>query len=194
MNRLLAPLRQRFDDLVATLSPRDRRLLMGMIFMWYVAMVAVVWWLATGRVDAARAEVSEREKMVKNLMLSASAFSETADQVERIERALKENGDKDLSVFMEQSAEKVGISSNLQVRPKEEREEGDLLEKMYAIEISKITLQNLSDFLYEVETAGYPMKIRSMKTKTVTAAGSKVLNVTLEVASYRYAATPGGEG
>lgn len=193
MDQLLAPLRQRFDALVATLSPRDRRLLMGMVFLWYFAMVGVVWWIASGRVDAARLEVADREQSVKNLMSAASGYAETADQVGKIEEALKNGGSQDLSVFMEKAAEKVGITASLQVRPKEERTEGDLIEKMYSVEMSRITLQNLVDFLHAIETEGYPMKIRSMKTKTVTASGTKVLNVSLEVASYRYAETPAGE-
>ena len=191
MGGLLMPLRQRFDDLVASLSHRDRRLLMVMTFVWYLAMVALVWWFASGRVEAARAEVSEREQVVKNLGVSASAYAENADAVARIERALKENGGKDLSVFLEQAAQQAGITESLQVRPKEERPEGELLEKLYGVEMSKITLQNLSDFLYAVETGGYPLKIRNLKTKVVTAAGVKVLNVTLEIAVYRY---PESEG
>ena len=169
---------------------RGRR---GASLLEYIVVVGLVWWVASGRVEVARDEVADREQTLKNVKTAASAYAETADGVATIEAALKEHGGQDLSVFMEKAAEKVGITSSLQVRPKEGRPEGDLLEKMYSVEISRITLQNLVDFLYAVETEGYPMKIKTMKTKSVTASGSRVLNVSLDVAAYRYPEGTTGE-
>jgi hypothetical protein len=54
--------------------------------------------------------------------------------------------------------------------------------------MSKVSLDQIVSFLYEIETAGYPLKIRSMKTKTATVSGAKVLNVSMEVSSFRLVA------
>lgn len=71
------------------------------------------------------------------------------------------------------------------MREKGTTTEGTLEDKTYGVELSKLSLQQLVEFLHEVETSRYPLKIRNAKVKTQTLAGQKVLNVTLEVSAFR---------
>ena len=48
-----------------------------------------------------------------------------------------------------------------------------------------MTLQQVKDFLFELESNGYPLKITGARFKTTTQAGIKVLNVSLDVTAYK---------
>ena len=180
------PLRERFNGVVASLSERDRRLLMGLIAFVMIAALGFGWWTARGLLGDARGRVADREETLALVKDLGNAQGTAAAQVKSIEEELRKNAGQDLPAFMEKTAAKVGISTSLAaVREKEAHTEGTLEEKIYSVELSKMNVQQLTDFLYEAETGGYPLRIRSMKTKTVTAQGVKMLNVSLEVSAFR---------
>lgn len=182
----LEPVRARFSEAVAAMSPRDRKLLVGLAVFLTVAVLTGAWWLANGAIDDARSRVAAREEALAQVQTLAAEHEDAAAQVVRIEEELRKHATQDLPSFMEKSAAKVGIAGNLQgVREKEVATQGTLEEKTYGVELSRVTLQQLTDFLYEIETSGYPLRVRSTKTKTSTYQGAKVLNVSMEVSAFR---------
>ena len=48
-----------------------------------------------------------------------------------------------------------------------------------------MTLEQLVGFLYEVETSGYPLLIKTLTAKTITISGVKNLDVTLDISAYK---------
>lgn len=189
----LDPARERFAEAVAAMSPRDRKLLVGLAIFLALALLGGAWWLGGGIVADARSRVTDREAALDQLQSLAAAQSEASAQVASIEEELRKHADQDLPSYMEKSAQKVGLSANLSgVREKEVRTEGTLEEKVYGVEIAKISLQQLVDLLYEIETSGYPLRIRSMKTKSVTVQGAKLLNVSMEASAFRLVDAGGG--
>ena len=56
--------------------------------------------------------------------------------------------------------------------------------KSYTVELDKVSLGQLTDFLFEVETNGFPMRIRSSRMKASGAAGTRVLSATFEANAY----------
>lgn len=182
----LNPVRDRFAEAVASMSARDRKLLAGLAVFGVVVVLGGTWWLGGGLVADARSRVSDREAALDQLTTMASQQADAVDQVENIEAELRKHASQDLPSFMEKSAQKTNLATNLSgVREKEVRTEGNLEEKVYSVEIAKVSLQQLVDFLHEIETSGYPLRVRSTKTKTVTVAGAKVLNVSMEVSAFR---------
>ena len=188
---MVEPLRERFSELVATMSPRDRRLFVGLIVFAVVTVLGGAWWISSSILEDAQSRVAQREETLGLLQGLAADQAEALAQVETIEAELRKSEGQDLPSFIEKAADKVGIASNLQgVREKQVVTEGSLEEKTYTVELSKIQLAQLTDFLYQVETGGYPLRVRTMKTKVVTAAGVKTLTVSLEISAFRL--TDGG--
>jgi type II secretory pathway component PulM len=178
--------RERFAESVATMSSRDRRLFVGLVAFVMVALLGGTWWITRGMLADMRSRVADREQTLATVQDLASQQKSAAAQVSAIEDELRKNAGQDLPAIMEKVAAGTGISSNLAgVREKEITNQGTLEEKTYNVDLNKITTQQLTDFLYEAETGGYPLRVRSMKTKTVTSAGVKVLNVSLEVSAFR---------
>ena len=179
-------LRIRFEEIVASLSQRDRMLLAGMLVMGTVLFLGGGFWLASRKVADLESRVSDKQHTLSLLKSMQADQEAAAGQIAAIEERLKSAAGQDLPAFVEKSAQSAGIAANLQsVREKGMTTDGNLEEKTYQVEISKITLQQMVDFLHALETGGYPLKVRSSRTKTVIVTGVKSLNVSLEVAAFR---------
>lgn len=177
--------KERFAQLVATMSPRDRALFMGLVLLVYGAILGGVWWFGRGMLRDVHSRVDDEQETLAMLNGLASDQEGAAADVARIETELKKNATTDLSTFVEKAAQKIGVGTSLQVRERETAEDGNLQSKTYSVEVQKVTLQQVKDFLYELEGTGYPLKITGARFKTTTQAGAKVLNVSLDVTAYK---------
>lgn len=183
---MMEPVRERFSELVATMSPRDRGLFVGLVVFGLVVLLAGGWWAARSILGDAESRVAARESTLSQLQALAAEHEAAAEQVKSIEADLRKNAGQDLPSFIEKQASTTGLSANLQgVREKQMTTEGTLEERTYSVEITKITLQQLTAFLHAVETDGYPLRVRSTKIKSVTQQGVKLLNVSMEVSAFR---------
>lgn len=188
--KLLEPLKLRFTALVTAMSARDRKLFVGLVVAFYVGVLGLFWWVASGAVGDERSRISLQEEKLALLKSLAEDQGATKSQVERIEAKLKEYKGQDLPSFIEKAASNTGVSANLQgVREKKHTTEGDLEETSYTVDLSKVSLQQLTEFLYEIETKGYPLKVRTLKTRVQTVAGAKLLTVNIELSSFSLVAS-----
>jgi hypothetical protein len=183
---ILEPVRGRFAELVATMSSRDRTLFLGLTVFVVLVLLGGGWWLGRTLVGDVESRVASREETLALLRGLAAENAAAAEQVESIEAELRKNAGEDLPSFIEKKAGEVGIAANLQgVREKQIITEGTLEERTYSVEVTKITLQQLTGFLYAIETDGYPLRARSTKVKSVTQQGVKLLNVSMEISAFK---------
>ncbi len=177
-------LKERFGQLVATMSPRDRYLFMGLVLMVYGSVLGGFWYVGHHALANLHSRIDDEEQAYATLSGLASDQASASADIDRIEAELKKNSGTDLSSFVEKAAQKVGIASSLQVRDRETSADGNLQSKTFSVELTKITLQQVKDFLFELESTGYPLKITGARFKSTTLAGAKVLNVSLDVTAY----------
>lgn len=190
----LALLRARFDALVKSMTVRDRRLFTGLVVVLPLLLLAGLGWLARGALADVGSRVEAQEEALASLRTLTSEHAQSVAKVEEIEANLREYAGQDFPSFVEKAAQKTGIAGSFQVREKAVTTEGALQEATFSVEANKITLQQLVDLLYELETSGYPLRVRSMKARVATVAGTKMLNTTLELSAFRLveAADQGG--
>ena len=197
MSALLETLKARFGALVQTMSERDRRLFVGLVVCGAVLAVAGIVWATRASLADANSRVAERKASLAQVEELAAQQKASSAEAARIEEELKRRSGEDLPAFMEKAAQRAGVNANLAaVREKEVSTQGNLEEKRYGVELNKVTTAQLAGMLHAVETDGYPLRVRAMKTRTVAVAGQKLLNVTLEVSAFRLvadAATPDGK-
>lgn len=183
---VLGPVRVRFGELVANMSPRDRTLLVGLVIAVLVFFVGGAGWLAKGYLADLRSRVADREATLSQVSGMAADYESASKDIARIEEELRKHSGQDLSSFMEKASQKIGIGDNLKgVREKSARTEGNLEEKVYGVDVDKITLAQLTSFLYEVEASGYPLQIRSTRVKASGQPGSRVLTVAMEISAFQ---------
>ena len=184
--KLLEPVKLRFGAMVADMSPRDRKLFMGLVVAAYAGALGFVLWFGGSLVSDARSRVDIRDTALSRLRLLETQYMADAARVEEIEGILRESANQDFQSYVEKAAAKTGVTQNLKaVREKGMTQEGTLQVKTYSVEIDKVTLQQLTDFLYEVEAGGFPLRIEQSRFKASGTAGAKLMNASFEVNAYR---------
>lgn len=183
----LGTVRVRFGELVGTMSPRDRRLFAGLVIGVLLFVVGGAGWVAKRYLADLRARVSDEEQTLQLIDAMAADYESSTKDIARIEDELRRHSGEELSPFMEKAAGKVGIGDNLKaVREKgAPRTDGNLETRTFSVELSGVTLQQLVDFLYEVEATSYPLQITSTRVKASGQAGARVLAVSMEVSAFR---------
>ena len=114
------------------------------------------------------------------------SYADASEQLTELEGKVNAYKATKLSAFLEQCADRVQIRDNLkQVKERSVTTTESLEEKQYTVQLSRVTVEQFANFLYEAETTGFPMIIKSTKVKTTLAAGQKLLEVTFEISAYR---------
>lgn len=179
-------IRERVQDVLAGMSQRDRRLLLGLVVSAALATLSGAGWWMKGTLSDLESRVESRSDSLHLLKVMSAEHEGAVGQSDEIKAKLKEHEGTDMSSFLEQAAKNSGVADRLnQVREKSTSTNGVLEEKLYAIALSKLTTDELSRFLFEVETSGYPLQIRTFKVKSRTRKGEKSLNVDMDVAAFR---------
>ncbi len=188
---MLEGVRARFNDLVGTMSERDRSLFVGLVVFVVIVTLGGVTWLGRGRVADARSRVSARRAALAQVEALATEHAAASREAASIEERIKARAGEDLPAFMEKAAQRAGVATSLaSVREREVSNEGNLQDKRYAVELKQIGTQPFAEFLHAVETDGYPLKVRSARIRSTAAGGVKSLNATLEVSAFRVVDAP----
>jgi type II secretory pathway component PulM len=181
----MEPVRARFGGLVADMSPRDRSLFLGLVVAGYGGALFMAFWFGSGFIGDLNSRVVSKGATLSHLQELEGEYSANSTKVEAIEAQLRKSADQDFQAYVEKAASKTGISSNLKaVREKGQNEVGNLQEKTYSVDLTPVTLQQLTDFLYELEAGGFPLRIHTTRIKTTGAAGSRLVSVAMELSAF----------
>ena len=178
--------RAKVQDLLAEMSPRDRALLFGLVTFFALVIVIGSTVAMTAQLDGKAETLNNRQFQLQQVEAMREEFEEARSQLGDIEEKLASHGKTTLAAFLEKAAEKAQISDALkEVDQRGVSEYGGLEETQYAVRVSRVTLEQLVGFLYEVETVGFPVRITTMKVKTVYVSGEKLLDVNLDMAAVK---------
>ncbi|MDG1481708.1 MAG: hypothetical protein P8R54_19085 [Myxococcota bacterium] len=191
----VAAIQERLQDLLASMSSRDRTMFIGLVIFAGVLVVGSGAYLMNRSISGLESRIDSQEHTLQIMKAMASDYEESSEKSAQIEKELASNTNNDLSAFLEKSAKTTGIDDRLDaVKEKSTSSDGVLQEKLYAVSLSKLELTELSEFIYEIETAGFPLKILTMKVKTRSKKGEKTLSVDLDIAAYTLLETEESEG
>ena len=191
----LAALQERIQDILASMSSRDRTMFIGLVVFGILIVTGGSAFLMNRALSDLESRIDSQEHTLQIMKAMASDYEESSEKATQIEAELAKNTNTDLSAFLEKSAKNTGIGEKLDaVKEKSTSSDGVLQEKLYAVTLSKLELSELSEFLYEVETAGFPMQIQTLKVKTRTKKGERTLSVDLDIAAYTLLETEESEG
>jgi len=192
MNRIAA-LQAQLQDLLASMSPRDRALFLGLVGFAVVAIVGGTLYTMSSRLSTLESRIEARSDSLQQVRVLIAEYEDAKEKASAIEDELRENAKTDLSAFLDKSAENVQIGDKLDaVKEKTASNDGVLEEKMYAVSLSKLTEAELSGFLYEIETSGFPLQIKTLKIKSRKRGEETTLRVDMDISAYRL--IDGGEG
>lgn len=185
LRELLSERLERLQDLLTGLSPRDRTLLLGMIGAGLLAVLVGGAWALSSSLRSQRDRLQERQTQLTQVQALTAEHAASKAKIEEIEQKIRDHADTDLQAFLEQAGRNAGISDRINaVREKSSSVQGNLEDKVYSVSLSKLTLGEYSSFLYEMESAGYPLKVRSTKVKRRVKGEEVTLDVDMDISSF----------
>ena len=195
----------RIQDSLAGLSTRDRKLLGLLVVILSLSALTGVGYLMRSSMKNLESMVEYREETLMTARVMAVEYQANVDTAQRIVEKLEEHRGANLSAYLEKTAQSVGISDRLDsVKETSTSPIGDLEEKIYSAQLSKLSLEDATNFIFEIENSGFPLVVRNARFKTRKVSGEKKVKLTLDIASYQLtteakSSTPesppaGGEG
>ncbi len=181
-NNPLDRVSEAIENQLEMLSPRDRKMLVGLMGFGAILFVGFFWYTLYGIIDGQAAKVrTAKGELAKVQMLQRDAVAATKQLADQ-EKRLKEYENKRLSAHVEELATKRGLNDQLRnVNETSAEVVGNLKQTRYKVELKGISYQESIGFLYDLETSGFPASVENASFKSTTVKREKKLNLTLEL-------------
>jgi len=197
----------RVQDSLAGLGSRDRKLLGVLVAIIALSIVSGIGYLMRSSMQNLESMVEYREESLIQARKMAVEYQGNVASADLISKRLEEHRGANLSAYLEKTAQTVGIADRLdsvKETSSSQKPDLDLEEKLYSAQLSKLTLEDATNFIFEIENSGFPLVIKNARFKTRKSGGEKKVKLTLDIASYELTTevpepseadtTPGGEG
>jgi len=167
---------------LSSLSPRDRRILIYAAGFFGVLGVSLLVLTLKGRLDDKASRVRTAKDTLEVLYVMEAQYLEAAQRIEASEERLKEYEGQRLPAFIESMAAQSDVRDLLrQVDDQGTETVGNVKQTTYKVVLKKVPLAGALDFLYDVETAGYPLQVERAVFTTVFVSGEKMVDLELGV-------------
>ncbi|MCB9793446.1 MAG: type II secretion system protein M [Alphaproteobacteria bacterium] len=181
-----APLLNRVEAMLDGLSPRDRKLLGGLVTFAVLLIVLGGAYLMVSTLDSVERKIAERTGDLQYVRLQQAEYEASQETIQKIEEELRSHQGTPFSAFVERTATEAQVKEQLNgINPSSESRIGNLEQKNYKVEFSRVEIAKFFKFLETLETSGYPLRITNASFKTAKTGDQKLLNVNLEIAAFK---------
>ena len=181
----MTKLMDRIRDAIVEMSPRDRLLLGGLVGgLGLAVLVAGFWWMDK-EVSEIEAKIAASEATHQTLQTQIAQLRTAEAEVAVLEKRLSGHSGNTLASFIERTTKTVKVDDRLSgMSSRQSTRENDVETSRYAMTLKSLTLEELVNFLYAVETADYPVRIETMKVNRSKKDDQIVLSPTLELSAF----------
>lgn len=170
-----------------TLSPRDRKLGGGLVAFLALLLVGGLWWTLSGILsDQAEHVRTSNEKLAQIQALQAE-HTAAAETLASQETRIRQFADQPVGAWIERLAQENGVATELRAVNETSAETvGSLRQTHYKVELKAAQYDAMLDFLYALETGGYPARVENTTIRATTAGRDrgKVYDLSLELVAY----------
>ena len=167
------------------LSPRDRKLLVGLVSFGTLAGLGLLWWTLYGLLDDKASRVRTAKSNLETIQVLQVEHTRAAAQLAAQESRLEQYRGRPLSAHIEELASRHGLREQLKgIRTADTEDVGNIQQTRYNVEFKGAEIEATLRFLYELETSGYPV---SVEQADFTATSRKQLNLNLELLVFKVA-------
>lgn len=177
-------LRLAVETQIEAMAPRDRMLLAGLIGFFSIVFVLGLVWLVRGAVDDKAARVRSAKDNLEVIQAMADKYDLAAQKIKRGEERMLQFKGQPASAYLESVARNNGVIDSLTVNQQGSDLVGTLRQTQYRAELKRVPLEQAVNFLHELETSGYPASVTLARFKATGPAGTKVIDLTLELLCY----------
>jgi type II secretory pathway component PulM len=176
--RRLDPLRARWDGA----TQRERRLILiaAVAFAGAFILIGVV--QARASLDDLRNGLSrDRERLAQ----IEGLITEHADLTEKVTQLKRNVINQPVSTYVESKAREAGLADTIERIQNQRTDENDFFEEsVVEVRLKKVSLQQLTQFMFGLEQSGQAARVQSLEVKP-TFQDPRYLDVSMEVIGYR---------
>jgi len=171
-----------------SLSPRDRKLLVGLLSFMGIAFVSVLWYSLYTVLDDKASRVREAKSQLEIVKVLEAEHAAAAGKLEASESRLAQYKGKRVSAHIEELANQRDMNEQLKaVNEVSSEQVGNIKQTTYKVDLKGLDYATAYGFMYELETSGYPVHIEMADFKKTFVKKVKKLNVTLELVVFELA-------
>lgn len=159
---------EKVESLIESLSPRDRRLLTGLVVFFLVALFAGASYLVRGVLEKSEGQIAYRTDQLlraQDIVMESQALR---SRVEAAEQSLGGEANFIIQSFIERQAQAAGITQDkvpsIQVRSDIPGER--YKETLVEVQLKDIDLDALVRFLHSVEYGARPVHVKELRVRT----------------------------
>ena len=170
--------------MLESLSPRDRKLLAFLVVFLSAVIVGAVLLTLRAWLNDSASRVATQKETLALLQDLGDEYAAAAAQVKAAESRAQEFSGQSLSAYLEKTANKVGVGDQLAVSKLGSEEVGGVPQTRWKVELSRIPLDLGLNFVYDIETSGYPLAVETARVKTTSSRGEVTYSFTLEIVTF----------
>lgn len=179
----------RIEGVVETLSPRDRKLLGGLALSLSVGFVILLWTTLYNVLQDRAGRVRDAKTQLGEALALQEAYVSAAAVLRAQEGRLRQHAGTPVTAFVEKLASEAELSGALKsVNERGKPEQvGSISQATWTIDLLKAPLDAIVEFVFELETSGYPIAVQEATFKASGKPGAKVIDLKLDVVVYEVA-------
>ena len=180
-------MREKTRDSLASMTPRDRMLLLGTGISLLLLIMIVSGIFINSKLKELNSDIKSSKEAFALLKQKRTTLEELRSSVIQYEEKIEVHKNTDLSAFLSKSSQKSGIKEKIldRVKEKNSSKAGFLTQKSYNVPLKEISLSDFTSFLYEIETAGYPFEIQQCSIRTRKRGEEQKLRIELDIVTYQ---------
>lgn len=164
------------------LSPRDRKLLVGLLLFGLAIATAGLWFFLHGQLEDKASRVRAAKESLGAITQLEAEYREADAAFTAQKERLEEYSKQPVTAFLEGLALKHSLNESLtSVHQNASETVGDIVQTRYTVNLKKAPQEQLYRFLHEIETSGFPAKIETATFKVVTVKKERQLDLNLDI-------------
>lgn len=169
------------------MRPRDRWLATGLVSSLALVLAGAVVFGAYSLVQDARSRLDIAKERLLDVTELAAEQEVLAARLQAVEARMDRFNPSQVATYVESWATQAGVKPQLkEVRETSSATVGEYRERDYRIELDDADLTNVIRFLYAMETAPFPVRVRtaSFKSRKDRRAESMVIDLSVDLVTY----------
>lgn len=168
-----------------SLSAKEKTFVIVFSSALFSVIIIFVIIFVSSTINSRYMEIDDKEKKLREIIAQKDKYRE-AEQAQKVfEQRLKSNN-VNLFSFVEEISRKLQVDiSDMNERESPVQKGDKIREQTLELNISKIPMDRLVDFMKEIEKGQYLVKIKKLKINTRYEKENRTLNVNMVVATYK---------
>lgn len=156
----------RFRSLYDSLSPRDRRLFMGLVAFLVLLLVGSASWSGNRYLQRLNQENLRRQEQLVRVLEVQLSHEELKRQIDALETQLKSNEEFNLTSFLEREANTLAFPQSVNIQTKGDSVNEGVRSLSVEVKIRKAPLEKIVKYLHVIESAKERLQVQNLRIRT----------------------------